>query len=218
MTKRLPQLGALTAASRQLAELRDLPNALAPLVAARGRLGTLSLLGRLARDKVLAPPFGHLPPPADAREREARRIAEVPVLLYRHLAHTMTQAEALDLTWLIIERGAWRSLAALLDGLDLEAYSRLDLRARIVFIQELLARFPNLTADIDFAEPDRVGFTVTACAFARLTREAGHPELAPLFCRIDALYFKSRGFAFERQTTLASGGPGCPFRLSLPTP
>ncbi len=199
----------------RLGELLDLPNSLRPLVAAKGRLGALSVLAEVIRDKALDPPFAALPAPRDDREKLARSQAEVPLLLYRALRRSMSEAAALGLTWQIVERGAWRTLASMLDSLDLSTYARLDLRQRIVLVQDLLGRFPNIDALVDFAEPTRVGFTVTHCTFAHLMKAVNTPELAPLFCRIDEAYFASRNIRLGRTSTIASGGASCPFRLEL---
>ena len=63
---------------------------------------------------------------------------------------------------------------------------------------------------------DRASFTVTSCTFPALCASAGMPEIATLFCEVDAHYFGGvdRDLALERPHTLAGGGPNCPFSFS----
>ena len=165
-------------------------------------------------------PFAHLEPPADSRERLSRAQAAMAIRLYRALRSTVSDARALQIAGQVIEAGAVQFLGRTLGDLDGPAFAALPLEARKKQALGWIDRFFTATASLDHVTDDEVGFTVSACALVRLCREAGHPELAPAFCRGDALFFASQTppIELERATTLADGGPGCPFRLSFRKP
>ena len=67
----------------------------------------------------------------------------------------------------------------------------------------------------DEVEEAAAFFRVTFCRFPRMCAEAGVPELAPVFCAVDAHFFGGveRSIALDRPETLAAGGGSCPFSL-----
>jgi predicted ArsR family transcriptional regulator len=78
------------------------------------------------------------------------------------------------------------------------------------------AQFFNATMRWDEIGPQCVRFTVTHCRFPELCAAAGEPEVAPLLCKGDAVYFGEvlGSVHLERPHTLAGGGPECPFTLT----
>ncbi|MGM0578655.1 MAG: L-2-amino-thiazoline-4-carboxylic acid hydrolase [Myxococcota bacterium] len=165
-------------------------------------------------------PFAHLPPPEDRRERLSRAQAEPAVLLYRALLRRYARGRALEVVSEVVTAGAVQHLEKTLGDLDPAEFRRMDQASRLKRVEAWTDRFFTATTRVDDVGPDRVSFTVTACALVRLSREAGHPELAPAFCRGDARFFASRTppVHLERPTTLAEGGECCPFHLTLSAP
>ena len=165
-------------------------------------------------------PFGHLSPPEDERERLSRAQAVLAIRPYRVLLTRYSVERALVVAGHVIEAGAVEHLGETLGALNAQAFRALDEEARLSRVRGWISSFFTATARIDDVTADQVSFTVTACALARLCREAGHPELAPAFCRGDALFFASQSppIHLERAQTIAEDGPDCPFVLSLQPP
>jgi predicted ArsR family transcriptional regulator len=153
-------------------------------------------------------PFADLPAATDDAERGSRAQAGSAILLFRALADRVD--DPLAVTAKVIEASALAFLSATIGSLDLGGAG--DRRAQV---SAAIGRFPNVTARIDEAAADRVAFTVTACRLVALARHAGHPELAPLFCRADARWFGEvqPGVRLERPTTIAGGDAVCGFRI-----
>ena len=162
-------------------------------------------------------PFAHLEPPGDERERLSRDQATLAIRLYRALLERYSPERSLVVAGHVIEAGAVQHLTKTLGDLDVRAFASLGQDERVSKVQGWIASFFTATARLDEIHDDRVSFTVTACALARLCSEAGHPELAPAFCRGDALFFAAQSppVELERPHTLAEGGNDCPFRLTL---
>ena len=162
-------------------------------------------------------PFAHLGPAEDERERLSREQARLAIRLYRVLLQRTSAERALVVAGHVIEAGAIEHLERTLGDLDVREYGALEQDERVRRVQGWIDSFFTATTTLDEVHDERVSFTVTACALARLCREAGHPELAPAFCRGDALYFAARTppVDLERPHTLAEGAATCPFRLTL---
>jgi hypothetical protein len=162
-------------------------------------------------------PFGHLTAPKDERERLSRAQAVLAIRLYRTLLERYSPERSLVVAGHVIEAGAVQHLGKTLGDLDVRAFASLQPAERHSKVQGWIASFFTATARIDDVRDDHVSFTVTACALARLCAEAGHPELAPAFCRGDALFFAAQDppVELERPHTLAEGAHDCPFRLKL---
>ena len=181
-----------------------------------GYLRTLRVIAGVAKRRVLESPFNSLGPAQNKRERLSRQQALGAILLYRELKAQCPE-QALDLTFRVVEAGAIGHLRKTLGRLRGDALARLDHESRTAKVQGWIDRFFTATAQLGLVTDARVEFTVTACALVRLSRGAGHPELAPAFCRGDASYFASLSppIRLERKTTIAEGGHHCPFVLSL---
>ena len=134
-------------------------------------------------------PFEHLDPPEDERERLSRGQAVLAIRLYRVLLERYSPERALVVAGHVIEAGAVEHLGKTLGALNAQSFKALDEEARLSKVRGWISSFFTATARIDQVSSSQVSFTVTACALARLCREAGHPELSPAFCRGDALFF-----------------------------
>jgi hypothetical protein len=63
---------------------------------------------------------------------------------------------------------------------------------------------------------------VHRCYYVDLLARNGIPELGPVFCEFDAAWIgavdvERHGFRFDRPTTIARGGPTCPFYFTRTT-
>jgi hypothetical protein len=67
-------------------------------------------------------------------------------------------------------------------------------------------------------DDERYLVDVHRCFYFDLLSRNGCPELGPVFCEFDAAWIgaideERHGFRFERPTTIARGGPTCPFHF-----
>lgn len=161
-------------------------------------------------------PFAHLPPPHDARERAARAQAGPAFVLYRVLRErgaddALARATVGD----AVSAGAVAFLRRSIGPIRQDRLAAMSDAERARWVERRASRFPNAEPIFEVVGATEVRFRVPACRFVALAREAGHPELAPIFCAGDAHFFGTtqRDVVLERPHTLAEGGPDCPFRL-----
>lgn len=171
---------------------------------------------RLARGE----PFAGLPAAVDARERGSRDQAGPAIVLIEELGRIVHEAEALSITAEVVEEGAVVFLTRTLGPLDRAGLERLSEPERRREIEARGARFPNAVPVWEEISPDRLRFTVHRCRLVELVRDAGHPELAPLFCQGDARFFGTvePDVVLERPHTLAHGDGRCTFTLRSSRP
>lgn len=184
------------------------------MVARLGVLETLRVAVAVARALRRGEPFAHLPPAHDARERDSRAQAAPALVLYRVL-RARGHDDAKAIVGEVVEAAAVVFLRRTLGPIrraDLAAMSEAE---RERWVRERAARFPNAEPRFESVGPEGVRFRVSACRFVSLSRAAGAPELASVFCRGDAKFFGTveRDVVLERPHTLAEGGPDCPFAI-----
>lgn len=152
--------------------------------------------------------------PSDAGEAWCREQIAPAIVLYG-LLRERAGDRALEWTREVVLESAEVWMRHALGDLSIERWRSLDDAARMEFLASLTAQFRNMElADAAVAE-DSAFFRVTACQFPRLCAEVGVPELAPVFCAVDAHFFGGveKSIALDRPETLATGGEGCPFSL-----
>ena len=160
-------------------------------------------------------PFTGWSAPDDTSEAQSREQLGPALVLFEELCRTMESEQAKTITAMVVEAGAHIFLKASIGVIRKADLMQLDQGAREAFVAERMDRFPNATVTWDSISANHVSFRVTDCRFVRLCNEAGHPDLAPIFCAGDATYFGSvePGVTLERPTTIAEGGSECPFTL-----
>jgi len=161
-------------------------------------------------------PFKTLAPPEDERERLSRKQAGPAILLYKALREVVGPEEALELSREVVIDGAVRFLGHSVGPLDRETMAGLDDAQREKLIRSMGERFFNATLRWDEISVERIRFTVTRCRFPELCRVAGVPEVAPLLCAGDAVYFGEvvGTVEMQRQDTIAGGAECCDFELT----
>ena len=165
-------------------------------------------------------PFNHLPAPLTEKETLSRAQAGPAIVLYRRLRRAIGPEDAVGITTDAVEASALVFLAETIGPLDRDSLTAMGPDERLAFLKDKGNRFPNATIRWEQAEAARVRFTVLDCRFVSLCAEAGHPELAPIFCKGDAEYFGGveTGVELIRNETLAAGGRHCPFVLQWAAP
>ena len=122
---------------------------------------------------------------------------------------------ALELLREIVLEGTVYFLAFAIGDLKREELMALSESEREAFVKGIAPRFFNATVRWDELSEERLHLTITECLFPGLCEEGGAPEVAPLLCEGDAVYFGETLGTVEliRPKTLASGGDCCPFEL-----
>lgn len=161
-------------------------------------------------------PFHQLEKSTDAGEKLARAHVRDALILYRALANRETPSDT-SVFNRVMTIGAQAFLHGAIGIIERERYQQLNQPQRLGWIGGLIDLFPNATATIVETSDTKVAFTVTRCRYVELALVAGHPEIAKTFCAGDAAFFESQpaGIAFNRSTSIASGGDHCPFELTL---
>ena len=199
-----------------LVTCRTAAGAMRILVRRLGAARALGVMSEVACAQGRGEPFGHLAQPGEAREALCRQQAGPAILLHRSLVRRMAADQALAVTREVVVAGAVIFLAHSLGRLSREEIMALSSARREAFVKELGAKFFNATLRWDEISGERLRFTVTHCRFPELCATAGAPEVAPLLCQGDAVYFGDvlGTVLLTRPHTLAEAGPDCPFTLT----
>jgi hypothetical protein len=107
-------------------------------------------------------------------------------------------------------------LGQLFPAIQPEAWQAASNNERETLVRRTMRRFGNIAqADVMPSETG-VGFDVRRCRFHRMVNALGRPDLGPLFCEADFVYFNRDNtmYSFQRSTTRANGGDVCDFRLT----
>ncbi|MDP7034015.1 MAG: L-2-amino-thiazoline-4-carboxylic acid hydrolase [Planctomycetota bacterium] len=158
-------------------------------------------------------PWEEMEPPSSPEEAASREQAGGAILLYRELCRRIGDEQALALTRTIILDSSVPWMRYAVGSLDAVQYRKLSAEGRKSLVQEKSRSFFNMTIDSIHAEEDGAGFVVRHCRFPELCQAVGVPQLAPLFCEVDAHYFGGvePSLVLSREETLATGGKCCPF-------
>jgi len=193
----------------------DLRMQLAALRALAGELGwpravRLGLAGERAPD-----PFAALPPPETEKDRASRDQIRPALRLYGVLRAELGDEEALRVTETAIVPATLTWLDGVVGRLDVARYEAADEPSRRRWAEELMSPFPNADSETVEAGDARLVQHVMRCRFVELCAAAGVPELAPVFCAGDLVFFERGPIDLTRPMTLAGGGPYCDFRFTL---
>ncbi len=179
------------------------------------RLGCLRGIGvglRVTWAEARGEPWRRLPSSRSEAEELSRRQIGGAILLYRVLLGPL-EGEAYALTREVVLRSSTPWMRYAVGRFDLTSYRNMSAENRKVFLWAKTRAFFNMTISRVHAEEEEAGFVVEACHLPGLCRLAGVPELAPLFCEVDAHYFGGveRDLELDRPRTIASGDPCCDF-------
>lgn len=221
MSESLPGAPPTTATRRQLWWFDLTRGRWAALKVLRRRLGTravLALAARLARLELGPDPLAALGPARDPRDELTRAQLRPVLLLDAALAARGHAApERLELLRAVVGESGAAFLGHELRGWTRERFEALDRAGREEVLGGVLARFFNMHARPVHEAGHDLGFDVSACLFAELTRRLGRPELAALFCAADEVFFArpESPLRLTREETLARGDARCAFRLDF---
>ena len=97
-----------------------------------------------------------------------------------------------------------------------EDYGDLPRQEKMNLLTRVTQRFFNADAELSLDDNDNFGFQVNHCHFASYSKALNYPELAPLFCSSDKLFFNTYqdDITFFRSQTLAENNKPCDFNFT----
>ncbi|MDP8256371.1 MAG: L-2-amino-thiazoline-4-carboxylic acid hydrolase [Candidatus Alcyoniella australis] len=199
-----------------LFDLRSGWAALKILASELGWFGALGVGLRIAVGQARGEPFKKLGPPQSRGEELTRRQAAGAVLLERALARRMESDQAFNLTQRVVEEGSLIFLRAQIPRIERPRVLAMSGDERLAFLRGISARFPNSTVEgLKIEGESEFEFKVVRCLFVELCARIERPDLAPLFCAGDLLYFEREQpqVRLQRPSTLSEGGECCHFQF-----
>lgn len=182
-----------------------------------GPADALRAIFGLVRRQLAGEPWRGLPLPQDEKEKLSRKQAGPAVLLYRALEARHGAQRALEVTGTVVLEGSLLFLASVVPRIDPDRIRALSQEARRAFVLGIADRFFNAdVADVELTE-DSFRYRIGRCRFPELMKAVGHPELAPLFCEGDQVFFDRHqpDIAFTRPVTLSRDNEPCDFNFNL---
>ena len=181
-------------------------------------LGWVRAIGlgiRMKKQLASGAPWAELPAPETQREEWSRAQVGPAIVLFQLLLE-MKHPAPLDLVRSVVVTGAVPWMQWAIGSIEPDVYKKMTADARESWFEGKRTKFLNMTLKSHEVGQEHVEFHVSSCSFPALCRDTGVPELAPVFCAVDAHYFGSvqKGIALDRPETLAAGGTQCSFHLA----
>lgn len=191
------------------AELAGARSLLRSLTSELGLIATLFVLSKVAIKQAQGKPFSTLGPPSDQRDKLSRRQLSSLVNLHTVLQRRIGQQKSFA-----IARKA--ALAGGIVFLDLMLPSP---ETALENLSTVIESFFNAEGT-SRVHDGGVEFTVSRCRFVELLDQVGAPELKPIFCEVDSVYFANElvPITLRRESTLAKGDACCDFRFTRAGP
>lgn len=176
---------------------------------------TIPLVTKLQYRLLMNNPFKEInrrKPPSKHEKLSQRQMAPL-VVMYFLLEESYPRARTMDILSTISQRVGIAFLKYNVPAISADNYKHLARKDKLAKLKEITQRFFNAKAELKLDSQDNFKFTVNACSFARYSKELNVPELAPLFCASDKIYFDNHqpDVKLIRTVTLASDNKPCDF-------
>ncbi|MFH1781094.1 MAG: L-2-amino-thiazoline-4-carboxylic acid hydrolase [Patescibacteria group bacterium] len=160
-------------------------------------------------------PFKDFDPPRDEREKQAREQAAPAFVLYKLLKAEFSQEKAYQITEEVVKDAAVSTLKKSLPSISPQWYKNLDNKK--AELKKAIENSPNTKIGEMEINEDSFSFQVARCDFVEFAKKLNMPEVAPVFCSGDGLFFEkfTPEIKFERPQKLSDGGEYCDFRFQL---
>ena len=180
-----------------------------------GWLQALSLGMEMKRLLSKGDPWMELDEAKDGREIWSRDQIGPAIVLYRLLLNRK-HIDALTVTREVVTEGAVPWMQWAVGTIDPNRYRSMSENSRSTWFKKKTKTFVNMEIDSQQTHDEGASFVVKTCTFPQLCEQAGVPELAPVFCAVDAHYFGGiqKGIILNRPTTLAKTGEPCSFSFT----
>ncbi len=185
-----------------------------------GLFRALQLGLRIRKREKRGEPFSSIPAAANEREKLSRNQIGPAINLYRELSIDHSRDEAIRITRDVVIQSTLVFLRRTIGPIRRETLGKMNPEEREGWVRKTGDQFFNAEMEWKQIDGERVDFDVTACHFPVLCQAAGVPELAPVFCQGDAVFFGQvePDVAFQRDKTIAEGASRCEFRMGWVKP
>lgn len=161
-------------------------------------------------------PWEKLQPPEDRAEQWSREQIAPAIVLYNELRREGIP-NPFDAVQRVVVRAAVPWMRHAIGPVSQKHVEELQPEHRRAWFTLKIMPFLNMEVGRVEIESKRVSFEVKRCFFPRLCKDAGVPELAPVFCQVDSYFFGDvqSEIDLHRPSTLASGDASCEFNLQF---
>ena len=156
--------------------------------------------------------LNHQKPPSKQEKLTQRQMAPL-IILYLMLERMYSRTRALRIISELSQRVGIAFLKYNVPDIRAADYKNLSRQEMLARLKAITQRFFNAKAELKLDHEDNFLFTVNVCYFARYAKLLNLPELAPLFCASDKIYFDvyQPDIRLIRTVTLAEHDKPCDF-------
>jgi len=179
----------------------------------------LSLVIKLKWRLFYRPPFRELNQknrPTEKEKLSQRQMAPMVVLYELLIENGYSQKYTIELLQTLGDSVATAFLKFNVPIIKRADYGGLPQQEKLSLLTKITQRFFNAEAELSLDDNDNFGFQVNHCHFANYCKLLNLPELAPLFCSSDKLFFDTYqdDIVFFRSQTLAENNKPCDFSFT----
>ena len=162
-------------------------------------------------------PFRALPQATAEGDIFSRKQIGPAIVLYKALRKLYSQERSLQISETIIIDSTLIFLRQAIGDINRKRVESMDESERQSWLSQIAAQFLNATIRWNSIGLSSLSFTITHCYFPKMCKDTGVPELAPIFCKGDAVYFgeEQEGVSLNRPHTIALGAQDCLFEMEL---
>jgi len=162
-------------------------------------------------------PFGKFPKAQDQGDIFSRRQIGPAIVLYKALRKIHNEERSLEIAEKVIVDSTLIFLRQAIGAINRKRIEVMNEDERQGWLSQIAGQFLNATIRWNRIGLSDLSFTITHCHFPALCRTTGVPELAPIFCKGDAVYFgqEQEGVTLTRPHTIALGSKECLFEMEL---
>ena len=162
-------------------------------------------------------PFRSFPKATERGDIFSRKQIGPAIVLYKALRKLYPEPRALQISELIIIDSTLIFLRQAVGAINRQRIEAMDDSERQGWLSQIADQFLNATIRWNRIGLSDLSFTITHCYFPKMCTTAGVPELGPIFCKGDAVYFgtEQEGVSLNRPHTIALGSQDCLFEMKL---
>jgi hypothetical protein len=162
-------------------------------------------------------PFRTFPKATEEGDIFSRKQIGPAIVLYKALRKLYSEERALQISESIIIDSTLIFLRQAIGAINRTRVEAMNEPERQSWLSQIAAQFLNATIRWNRIGLSDLSFTITHCYFPKMCADAGVAELAPIFCKGDAVYFgeEQEGVSLNRPHTIALGSQDCLFEMKL---
>lgn len=162
-------------------------------------------------------PFRTFPKASAKGDIFSRKQIGPAIVLYKALRKLYSEERALQISEIIIIDSTLIFLRQAVGAINRQRIEAMTEPQRQTWLSEIAEQFLNATIRWNRIGLSDLSFTITHCYFPKMCADSGVPELGPIFCKGDAVYFgtEQEGVSLNRPHTIALGSNDCLFEMEL---